>query len=354
MSNPLDQFSDARDIPRAKRSQSKKEYTRRQAASGGSSSNGSSKKLEARSWIVVTPPKGAKRGIVVAVHKNILEVKLDTMIVEATLPHTISVEGDFVVGDAVWIDQKDLAHASVVGREERKSFIGRARGDRTRLVSSKLHVLAANIDVGIITVALKNPELHAKSIDRFLVLLQEGNVTPVICLTKCDLSTERPAILDLYRAAGITVIETAAKQNRGVEELKKILRDKVAVFVGQSGVGKSSLVNAIDPELQLKTNTVSAKTGEGRHTTTNSNLYQWAESSFIIDTPGIRSLGVELIPREELRFLFNEFTDLAQKCKFHDCLHLHEPGCAVKSSVEGNEGIVDPRRYASYVRMMDE
>ena len=350
MSNPFDQYSDARDVPRAKRSQSKKEYTRRQAAS----SNASTKKPEARSWIVTTPPEGTQRGIVVAVHKNNLEVKIDSEIVEATLPHVLSVEGDFVVGDAVWVYQKDVTHSSVVGREERKSFIGRARGDRTRLISSKLHVLAANIDVGVITVALKNPALHAKSIDRFLILLQEGDVTPVICLTKCDLSPERPVILDLYKSAGITVIETAAKEGKGVEELKKILKGKVAVFVGQSGVGKSSLVNAIDPELQLKTNTVSAKTGEGRHTTTNSSLYQWAEGSFIIDTPGIRSLGVELIPREELRFLFPEFVDLAQSCRYHDCLHLQEPGCAVKLSVEEKKNVVDPRRYASYVRMMEE
>lgn len=309
-----------------------------------------------RTWILETPPANAQAGILTTIHRNSVEVMIEGKTVEARLAGNISTQSviDFVVGDHVWLNMEDVERITVLGRTERKSFVGRTRNDGARFSSSEWHILAANVDIGVITVALKNPVLNAQYIDRYLILLQDGGVQPIICLTKADLSSERPSILEFYASIGIPIIETASKVGQGVDQLKALLTNKVAVFVGQSGVGKSSLIKAIDPSLDIATQEVSVRTGEGKHTTTRSNLYQWAEGSYIIDTPGIRSLGVEVIPKEEIRFLFPEFTELGSTCKYHDCLHMVEPGCAIKRSLENGESAIDKRRYESYIRMMEE
>jgi ribosome biogenesis GTPase len=199
-----------------------------------------------------------------------------------------------------------------------------------------------------------NPEFHPRFIDRYLAVLQDGNVSPVICLNKADLTPERHPILTFYRRLDIPFVETSLKTGQGIEELKSLLRGKTSVLVGQSGVGKSSLVNAIAPHVQAEIGAVTEKRGTGMHTTTRSNLYQWEEKSFLIDTPGIRSLGMENVPREEIRFLFPEFARLPHPCKFADCLHLKEPGCAVKHALETNMELIHAARYESYQRMMEE
>ncbi|MFA4954945.1 MAG: ribosome small subunit-dependent GTPase A [Patescibacteria group bacterium] len=302
------------------------------------------------------PPEDARAGVLVSVHKNKVEVMLDYLIIEGRLAPNVPPRGlkDFAVGDRVWVDGEDEKQVLILGREARKSSVGRTRGDRTRHASSEWQVLAANVDVGVITVAIKNPDLHLQFIDRYLILLQDGGVQPVICSTKGDLSSERPSVLDFYESIGVPVIETSCLLNRGIDELKALLLKKVAVFVGQSGVGKSSLIKALDPSLEIATQAVSPKTGKGQHTTTKSNLYRWAEDSFIIDTPGTRSLGVEVIPKEQIRFLFPEFFELAAECKYRDCLHLTEPGCAIKQALSNEERVIDKRRYESYARMMEE
>lgn len=309
-----------------------------------------------KTWILDVAPEQAQAGILTAIHRNTVEAMVGPSIVEAKLPSNASAQGvlDFVVGDRVWLDMSDATRVTVLGREERTSFVGRTRNDGARFSSSEWHVLAANVDIGVITVALKNPDLNAQFIDRYLILLQDGGVQPVICISKADLSSERPSILDFYKKINIPIIETSSALGKGIDELKNMLTGKVAVFIGQSGVGKSSLIKAMDPSLDIATQTVSVRTGEGRHTTTRSNLYQWAENSFIIDTPGIRSLGVDVIQKDQIRFLFPEFTELATGCKYHDCLHMVEPGCAIKRSLEGVNSVIDARRYESYVRMMEE
>lgn len=272
----------------------------------------------------------------------------------ATLDESVSAHWvkDLVIGDQVFV-RMDGKEAFILARRPRTSSIVRMRGDRSRSVVEQ-HVLAANVEVGVIVAALANPEFHPRFIDRYLAVLQDGNVSPLICLTKADLTNERHLVLRSYRELGIPVIETSRVDEKGIEELKKHLCGKMAVFVGQSGVGKSTLVNLLAPHIQATTGEVTEKRGTGKHTTTRSSLYEWDKDSFIIDTPGIRSLGLEDIPKNELKYLFPEFEKLGSPCKFSDCLHIAEPGCVVKRALEEKTGEVHHDRYDSYLRMMQE
>lgn len=230
----------------------------------------------------------------------------------------------------------------------RKSCISRLRGDSTRSTNLlNRHVLAANIDVAVIVTSVAQPEFHQRFVDRCLIICQAGHVKPIVCLNKSDLIIDRPMILDYYKSIGIPVVETSTVNNFGIETLKDLLRSKKSVFFGQSGVGKSSLLNTISPELKLRTGAVSDKTKRGHHTTTASNAYEWEKDSYVIDTPGIRSIGVEDIPLVELRNYFPEFDGF--RCKYTNCTHTHEPGCAVKEAVD--EGFINHERYESYVRL---
>ncbi|MEO5928066.1 MAG: ribosome small subunit-dependent GTPase A [Patescibacteria group bacterium] len=299
-----------------------------------------------------------KIAILSSIHKNRLEILYEGITHDARLDSGISpgVLRDLAVGDQVAIGEQDKnGVVPILWRKERRSFIARMRGHQTRSTASlHEHVLSANVDIGVIVVALQNPDFHPRFIDRYLVILQDGNVQPIICLTKCDLSSERPGILKSYQGLGISVIETSSISHEGIEKLKELLQGRISVFLGQSGVGKSSLVHALNSTLEVKTGSVNPKTNEGRHTTTGSNLYKWSDDSFIIDTPGIRSLGLEAIPKEEIRFLFPEFLSLASSCKFTDCLHLSEPECAVRAAAEGGDTQITLFRYESYQRMMKE
>ena len=177
-------------------------------------------------------------------------------------------------------------------------------------------------------------------------------MTPVICITKSDLASRKEEADSLYRNLDIPIFEISVREKRGVDELKKFLQGKTAVFLGQSGAGKSSLIQAFVPDAEVKTQEVSSKRGTGKHTTTTTRKYEWTPGSVIIDTPGIRSLGVEYISKQELRNFFPEFVLVTQECKFNDCLHLHESNCAVKSAVAN--GSMNKARYDSYVRLMQE
>ena len=176
----------------------------------------------------------------------------------------------------------------------------------------------------------------------------------MICLNKSDLKSEqKEKILDIYRKIGIKVIETSTYENIGIEELRDVLRGKQAIFVGNSGVGKSSLTNAIMNYNDIKTGSISQKSKRGCHTTTSSKYYIWEDDSSIIDTPGIRSLDVSSFDIEEIKEYFYEFDEYKGKCKYRDCLHYKEPldSCAIKYAVE--QGKINKNRYDSYVRIID-
>lgn len=257
-------------------------------------------------------------------------------------------------GDKVILENKNNNYI-IKNLIKRKSLLSRIKVDSTRQGSASVKNIAANVDLAVIVVSAKEPPLHAKFIDRYLLILQSSNIDSVICLNKCEQkSKEEEEILEIYRKIGIKIIETSTYNNVGIEELQKILKGKQAIFVGNSGVGKSSLTNALMNLDSIKTGEISQKSKRGCHTTTSSKYYVWDEKSSIIDTPGIRSLDVSSFNIDEIKEYFYEFREYNGKCKYKDCLHFMEPidTCAIKQAVEA--GRINKNRYESYIRIVNE
>jgi len=215
-------------------------------------------------------------------------------------------------------------------------------------------LIAANIDVVVNVVSMKTPPLRPRLIDRVLVAIQRGGAQPVICVNKIDLADDRDADLEKlarYEALGVPVIPCSTKTGEGLDALRAAVEGKMAALVGHSGVGKSSILNAIDERLQLTTNTLHRR-GTGRHTTTRSTLYDFGGGTYLIDTPGIREFGLWDLDRESLRDYFPELAEASEYCRFTDCTHVHEPDCEVKRRVEGGE--LDRARYETYARLYED
>lgn len=217
-------------------------------------------------------------------------------------------------------------------------------------------LIAANVDVVIHVVSLKSPPLRPRLIDRFLIAIQRGGAQPVICVNKIDLLDEQELQqeldkLSVYRDLGIPVIACSTKSGRGLESLRAEVQGKMAALVGHSGVGKSSILNAVHASLELATNTLHRR-GTGRHTTSASTLYDVGDETYLIDTPGIREFGLWDLDRDSLRDYFPEFTEPSELCRFTNCTHVHEPNCEVKEQVEA--GTLNAARYATYVRLWED
>ena len=296
-------------------------------------------------------------GIVIEVRYDDAYILYNDEVVLAKLRKDINLVCNQVVfpGDKVDIIQMNETYV-INHLLNRTSILSRTKKDSTRLndVGSTKNI-ASNVDLAVIVVAAKEPPLHPKFIDRYLMILQNSNIPAIICLNKCDLkTTEDEEILSTYRDLGIEVIETSTYSNIGIEELKAQLINNQAIFVGNSGVGKSSLTNAIMGDDEIKTSHVSDKSKRGRHTTTTSKYYVWEDNSSIIDTPGIRSLDVSSFNPIEIQDYFPEFENWRDKCKYNDCLHFNEPydSCIVKQGV--SSGLVSAERYESYLRIMGD
>ncbi len=260
-------------------------------------------------------------------------------------------------GDIVVIKQEQPDEYYINNLIKRKNVLARTKIDSTRKSpnAGTSRNIATNIDVAVIVVSAKTPPLHPKFIDRYLMLLQYNNIDCAICLNKADLKTEEDEkVLDIYRKIKIPVVETSTINSTGIENLKDILRGKQAIFVGHSGVGKSSLTNALMETDEIKTSHVSEKSGKGRHTTTTSKYYIWDENSSIIDTPGIRSLDISDFKPNEIKEYFPEFEDWEGRCKYSNCLHYREPmeSCIIKQAVKS--GIITKERYDSYIRILSD
>lgn len=219
-------------------------------------------------------------------------------------------------------------------------------------------VLVANVDLVLVTVSVKTPPLHPRLIDRFAVAILRGGADGAICVNKLDLledPAEREAELAKlgpYRDAGFTVVECSTVTRQGMDRVRELIAGKTSAFVGHSGVGKSSILNALRPELGLETRAVSEGYGRGRHTTTASSLYDLGDGTRLIDTPGIRSFGLWRMEAAEVAWYFPEFDPFIADCRFRDCTHIHEPGCAIKLAI--TQGRVSPQRYDTYLRLVNE
>ena len=212
----------------------------------------------------------------------------------------------------------------------------------------------ANVDALVVFAANVNPVTEPFLIDRVAAIAGDQEVQVVLCVNKCDLD---PAVdlVRIYRNAGFPVITTSAETGEGVAELRKLLEGKLTAFTGNSGVGKSSILNRLCPELALPTGEVSEKLGRGRHTTRHVELYRLGEGTYVADTPGFSSFDtdqMDVILKENLQYAFPDFASLLGKCQFHDCSHPKEPGCAVTAALAAGE--IEPTRYDSYLRLYEK
>lgn len=208
----------------------------------------------------------------------------------------------------------------------------------------------ANVDQAVIVFALKSPDPHLNLLDKILLLGEYAGLELTICFNKADLmkgDADYERYKAIYELAGYNVIMTSTKTGEGIETVRNLLKDKISVFAGPSGVGKSSMLNVIQPGLQLKTGEVSEKIKRGKHTTRHTELIELEFGGWVVDTPGFTSLDLDFIDMAELADLFQEFREFEGHCRFNDCMHVNEPDCAVKAAIES--GHIHQNRYDSYL-----
>ena len=249
--------------------------------------------------------------------------------------------------------------AAITAVSARKNYFIR----KSTNLSRQSHIIASNLDRAFIIATIDFPEIKLPFLDRILVTCEVYNVPVTIVLNKVDLYRESHAEMleafhDIYEGAGYPVMEVSALTGEGVEELREACKGHVSLFSGVSGVGKSSLIKALDPSLDPRVGEISEAHIQGKHTTTFYEMYALTESQseesvgFIVDTPGLRGFGLVDLKKEEIALYFPEMLEAAQNCRFTPCTHTHEPGCAVKEAVE--EGAISYDRYSSYLGMLDE
>ncbi|WP_298365852.1 ribosome small subunit-dependent GTPase A [uncultured Lutibacter sp.] len=257
------------------------------------------------------------------------------------------------VGDFVKFEYEEGKETGVINKIfDRKNYIIR----KSVNLSKQTHIIAANIDIAFLLVTIDNPPTFTGFIDRFLATAEAYNIKSVLLFNKLDMYTddelEKLAMLDeIYSEIGYKCIPISATKGIGIDEVKELMKDKTTMFSGHSGVGKSTLINAIEPSLNLKTKEVSKQHKQGMHTTTFAEMFALSFGGFIIDTPGIKGFGVVDFEPNQITDYFPEFFKLKSKCKFNNCMHINEPKCAIKEAVEA--GDIAYSRYTSYLQMVE-
>ena len=256
------------------------------------------------------------------------------------------------VGDVVRYREDEDA-AIITDVLPRRNYVIR----KSTNLSRKNHVIAANLDRAVIAVSLLFPEIKLPFLDRILVTCEVYGIKPVIVLNKIDLygdlyKEEVENFIRIYEGAGYLVIQTSCKTGEGIDELRDLCSEGVSLFSGESGVGKSSLIKALDPSLDPKIGKISAAHLQGKHTTSLYEMYPLTDGGFIIDSPGLRGFGLVDLEKEEIALYFPEMLAAAKDCRFTPCTHTHEPGCAVKAAVD--RGLISAERYNSYLGMLEE
>ena len=252
-------------------------------------------------------------------------------------------------------DDKDRVDGMILARAERTTALARPRPWSAKRRDEYAEepgakVIAANMDVLLIIAATKGPRFRRPLVDRFLITAERGGLTPVLVLNKIDLKRPKDELLEDFAALEVEVHCTSATTGEGLHELVEALGGRKNVMAGASGVGKTALVNAILPDVQARTGKIREKDQRGRHTTSSAAVYELPAGGLLVDTPGVRELGVDL-EATELPWFFPEFEPFAPQCRFSDCTHTHEPDCAVQAAVESGE--IPHRRFESYLRIQD-
>lgn len=266
-------------------------------------------------------------------------------------------EGDttnpIAVGDVVDYELTGEDEGVIVNIHPRRNYIIR----KSTNLSRQSHIIASNLDMVFLVVTIDFPELKPAFVDRFLVTCEAYRVPVTILVNKCDLYGDNEAEMledftNLYKRVGYEVIEVSGIKDINIELVRDLCRNKISLFSGQSGVGKSTLIKALDPSLNLRVGEISQFHNQGKHTTTFYEMHPVSSGGFIIDTPGIRGFGLIEMEKEELSHYFREMLPLLDKCRFAPCTHTHEPDCAIKEAVE--KGEISSERYFSYLGMLEE
>ena len=256
------------------------------------------------------------------------------------------------VGDVVTVEKSNEGYM-VTGIGQRKNYIIR----KSTNLSKESHILASNVDQALLVVTVNHPVTSTVFIDRFLASAEAYNIPVILVFNKTDLYDEEDqAMLGglkcIYEHIGYPCYSVSAATGENIDRIAEVLKNKTTVLSGLSGVGKSSLINRIEPGLNLKTALISEAHDTGKHTTTFAEMFPLKEGGYIVDTPGIRSFGTVDMKREEISHYFPEIFAQSEACRFYNCTHTHEPGCAVVEAVENGE--ISESRYASYLSMMED
>jgi len=307
-----------------------------------------------------TPPPTEEiqgpKGVVVEVSSSLCRVEIGERDLICSLRGSLSAQETgytnlVAVGDEVIVAENGQNEGVVEAVLPRRSILARPDVFHNHLQQ----VIVANADQLLIVASWREPHIWPELIDRYLIAAERCNLRPIICVNKIDLAEniEAPqARLQPYQDLGYRVIFSSALTGKGVGRLRKALSQQTSVLAGLSGVGKSSLLSAVQPGLQLRIGQVNKESGEGRHTTTQVVMHRLEGGSFVVDTPGIREFGLSGLRQSELAHCYPEIAAAAERCRFGDCSHTHEPGCAVKANVQ--RGGISATRYHSYQKIYDE
>lgn len=300
-----------------------------------------------------------KHGLVIKNTGSWYQVKTDDgALIECKIKGNFRLKGirstnPVAVGDKVHIDINKEGTAFIVDIDERENYIIRKASN----LSKESHILAANIDQALLVVTINHPQTHLVFIDRFLATAEAYRIPVRLIFNKIDLYDDDDTellngVIDLYRYIGYDCYTISATTGVGIDAVRSLLQGKVTLISGNSGVGKSTLINAIMPDLNLKTGEISASHHKGMHTTTFSEMFPLPQGGYLIDTPGVKGFGTIDFAPEEVAHFFPEIFRLSHDCRFGNCTHRHEPGCAVLQALD--EHRISESRYTSYLSIIDD